>query len=117
MVLRSISDRPVDAGALTAFRAGPALTCVGRTLSFAPRLPSHRGAIPETRCYDAAEEASSPRRHDVATYLLTWNPAKWKWRSLAADARKLRSGKQVRGRGICGVFKVIRPGDRLFLLK
>ena len=53
----------------------------------------------------------------MATYLLTWNPAKWNWRNLAVEARALRKGKKLRGSWSCGVSKLIRPGDRLFLLK
>lgn len=53
----------------------------------------------------------------MATYLLTWNPRRWAWRDLAAEARRLRRGREVKGRWGCGNVKSIKPGDRFFLLR
>src|SRR5207247_11166964 len=46
---------------------GPTMVSVEHTISLAPRLPSHRGAIPDTQCYDAAEETMATTTRRVAT--------------------------------------------------
>ena len=53
----------------------------------------------------------------MATYLLTWNPAKWKWGDLAAEARVLKRKGKLAGYWSCGNQTHIRNGDRVFLVK
>jgi hypothetical protein len=53
----------------------------------------------------------------VATFLLTWNPAKVAWTDLARMARRVRRGERVRDRWSCARGKQIRRGDRLFMLR
>ena len=53
----------------------------------------------------------------MATYLLTWNPQRWAWKTLAAEARRLRRGREVKGRWGCGNAKSLGAGDRFFLLR
>lgn len=53
----------------------------------------------------------------MATYLLTWNPAKWGWDELNEDIETVNH----QGYGLftwsCGVTRKIIPGDRVFLIK
>jgi hypothetical protein len=51
------------------------------------------------------------------TYLVTWNPDNWPWKTLAHDALQTANGNSVSGRWSCGNTKKIEEGDRLFLLK
>jgi 5-methylcytosine-specific restriction protein A len=44
----------------------------------------------------------------MATRLLAWNPARWPWGKLAAEARLLRKGGVLTGRWGCGNSKVFR---------
>jgi len=53
----------------------------------------------------------------MATYLFTWNPAKWDWETLDEDSALYRRRGFVDGRWSCGVTKRIVPGDRVFLIK
>jgi hypothetical protein len=53
----------------------------------------------------------------MATYLLTWNPARWRWDGLAAEARRVARGRELDDRWGCGNNSRIRPGDRFFLLR
>jgi len=56
-------------------------------------------------------------RPDPNTYLLTWNPSKWHWESLASEATKVERRGKLAGRWSCGQTQRIKPGDRFFLLK
>lgn len=53
----------------------------------------------------------------MPTYLLTWNPQRWPWADLAAEARRLRRGREVEDRWGCGRARSLKPGDRFFLLR
>jgi 5-methylcytosine-specific restriction protein A len=54
----------------------------------------------------------------MATYLLTWNPRSWDWKTLPKDSDDVKKGKgNVHGRWSCGNTKKISKGDRFFLLK
>lgn len=53
----------------------------------------------------------------MATYLLTWNPARWPWDDIGRCIGNVeRNGYHLDWWG-CGVTKKIVPGDRLFLIK
>lgn len=53
----------------------------------------------------------------MATYLLTWNPDRWVWTDLAAEAVAVQQGEQVAFRWSTGSTTRIVPGDRLYILK
>lgn len=53
----------------------------------------------------------------MATYLLTWNPERWKWRELPAAVSELEDRKILSTRWSTGNTQCIEPGDRLFLLR
>lgn len=53
----------------------------------------------------------------MATYLLTWNPEKWNWKTLAKDIAKVAAGKQEGFTWSTGNTKKIRRGDRLFCIR
>ncbi|MEA9357258.1 HNH endonuclease [Bacteriovorax sp. PP10] len=51
------------------------------------------------------------------TYLLTWNPEKWKWSDLKEDLNEFqKEEKFIRPWG-CGNNKSIKEGDRIFFIK
>jgi hypothetical protein len=51
------------------------------------------------------------------TYLMTWNPKHWDWKTLQRDALSTRAGRLVSEQWSCGNTRKITSGDRLFLLK
>ena len=51
------------------------------------------------------------------TFLFTWNPKKWAWKTLDADVARCKAKKYFDDRWSCGVTKRIMPGDRAFLMK
>jgi 5-methylcytosine-specific restriction protein A len=53
----------------------------------------------------------------MATYLFTWNPARWDWPSLPDHIAEIRKTGRCRERWGCAATKKIRPGDRAFLIK
>jgi 5-methylcytosine-specific restriction protein A len=53
----------------------------------------------------------------MATYLLTWNPARWHWANLSEEVAAVRNGRAVAFRWSSGNTTRIEPGDRLFILK
>jgi 5-methylcytosine-specific restriction protein A len=53
----------------------------------------------------------------MATYLLTWNPQKWRWEDLQEDINELRKKGTLLFRWSCGNSKRIVKGDRVFLLR
>jgi hypothetical protein len=53
----------------------------------------------------------------MATYLLTWNPAKWPWDDLAECIQQVKTTGHYRERWSCGRNRKIVEGDRLFLLR
>ena len=53
----------------------------------------------------------------MATYLLTWNPARWQWTDLQECINNIeRKGYHLDSWG-SGVTKKVQPGDRVFLIK
>ena len=53
----------------------------------------------------------------MKTFLFTWNPKKWSWITLDADAARCKAKKYIHERWSCGVTKYIAAGDRVFLIK
>ncbi|MGQ0601584.1 MAG: HNH endonuclease [Anaerolineales bacterium] len=53
----------------------------------------------------------------MATYLLTWNPTKWKWQTLEKQIDEIKRTGYSNDSWSCGVSKRILPGDRVFLMK
>lgn len=53
----------------------------------------------------------------MATYILTWNPDKWRWEDLVAAAEQTAHGAMYRMDWSTGNTRRIQTGDRLFLLK
>jgi hypothetical protein len=53
----------------------------------------------------------------MATYLLTWNPARWKWVDLHDDIQAIQTHGYLSGSWGSGVTRRIVPGDRVFLIK
>ena len=53
----------------------------------------------------------------MATYLLAWNPKRWKWEDLAEQSEEVQSGTLVKDRWSCGANKQIKKGDRIFLVR
>src|SRR5688500_2345715 len=53
----------------------------------------------------------------MATYLLTWNPEKWKWENLLDDIAELSRKGSLEFAWSSGVTKKIEPNDRVFLIK
>jgi 5-methylcytosine-specific restriction enzyme A len=51
------------------------------------------------------------------TYLLAWNPNRWKWVELSDEADQTAAGTIVTGRWSCGNTKKIQKGDRVFLIR
>lgn len=57
------------------------------------------------------------RESKLATYLLTWNPAKWPWDDLQECIREVRTTGHHLDRWGCGNNWKIVEGDRLFLIR
>lgn len=53
----------------------------------------------------------------MATYLFTWNPARWGWPYLRDSIRDIKQNGHCRERWGCAATNKIRPGDRAFLIK
>ena len=53
----------------------------------------------------------------MATYLFTWNPDRWVWKSLKEDSASYERHGFFDGRWSCGATRKIVPGDRVFLIK
>jgi 5-methylcytosine-specific restriction protein A len=53
----------------------------------------------------------------MATYLLTWNPERWRWDDLDKCISQLEAKGTYPGRWSCGSTKKINSGDRVFLMK
>jgi 5-methylcytosine-specific restriction protein A len=53
----------------------------------------------------------------MPSYLFTWNPAKWDWKTLDQDVDACRRKGVFDDQWSCGVTKKIQPGDRVFLIK
>ena len=53
----------------------------------------------------------------MTTWLLTWNPSRWKWNSRSEDLAKFQRHGYFEYRWSCGNTRRIRRGERFFLLK
>ncbi len=53
----------------------------------------------------------------MATYLLTWNPARWQWDDLQECVNNIERKGYHLDSWSSGVTKKIQPGDRVFLIK
>src|SRR6516164_1297357 len=53
----------------------------------------------------------------MATYLLTWNPARWSWPDIKEASQQTASGKAYSTEWSTGNTRRIARGDRVFLLK
>jgi 5-methylcytosine-specific restriction protein A len=53
----------------------------------------------------------------MATYLFTWNPARWDWTYLQDSIAEVRENGYCSESWSCGVTKKIRTDDRAFLMK
>ncbi len=53
----------------------------------------------------------------MATYLFTWNPARWDWTYLQDSIAEVKENGYCGERWSCGVTKKIQTGDRAFLIK
>lgn len=51
------------------------------------------------------------------TYLLVWNPKRWKWGAIDDEVKQVDKNGVCSLRWSCGNTKGIQPGDRLFLIK
>ncbi len=53
----------------------------------------------------------------MATYLFTWNPARWDWSYLQDSIAEVKKNGSCTERWGCVTTKKIKPGDRAFLMK
>jgi 5-methylcytosine-specific restriction enzyme A len=53
----------------------------------------------------------------MKTYLLTWNPKRWKWTDIEAEGEQIQQNGFIEEPWSCGRNKGIVEGDRLFLLR
>lgn len=53
----------------------------------------------------------------MSSYLLTWNPKRFDWRSFAADVDAARVGQTLEFHWSCGNTRRIREGDDVFLVR
>lgn len=54
----------------------------------------------------------------VGTYILTWNPKRFRWDEYDLDVERVASGEQVDHSWSVGNFRSgIEPGDRFYLLR
>lgn len=85
-------------------------TAAGDVAGFLRRVASIAGAREDA---DANPATATP------TYLLIWDPARWKWPAerIAAQIAQLNAGERVADTWSSGVTKRIHPGDRFVLLR
>lgn len=62
------------------------------------------------------DEFESQWKSQTRNWLLSWNPSKWTWDTLAADRAKTVAGERADNRWRCGSTKP-REGDRVFLIR
>ena len=58
-----------------------------------------------------------PILEPVSCFLLTWNPERWDWTTLADDLVHVALGRAVEIRWSSGNTRRVVAGDRVFLLK
>ncbi len=62
------------------------------------------------------EEFVSHWKTQTKNWLLSWNPSKWNWDTLAADRATTKAGEKADNRWRCSSTKP-REGDRVFLIR
>ena len=62
------------------------------------------------------EEFESQWKTQTRNWLLSWNPSRWNWDTLAADRATTIAGEKADNRWRCGSTKP-REGDRVFLIR
>lgn len=62
------------------------------------------------------DEFESQWKNQTKNWLLSWNPSKWTWDTLAADRATTISGEKADNRWRCSSSKP-REGDRVFLIR
>jgi 5-methylcytosine-specific restriction enzyme B len=62
------------------------------------------------------DEFAPEWRAQTSNWLLSWNPSKWKWDSLAADRASTLAGEKVPNSWRCGSTKP-REGDHVYLMR
>ncbi|WP_281826135.1 McrB family protein [Jannaschia rubra] len=62
------------------------------------------------------EEFESQWKNQTKNWLLSWNPSRWTWETLAADRATTISGEKADNRWRCSSSKP-REGDRVFLIR
>ena len=62
------------------------------------------------------EEFESQWKNQTKNWLLSWNPSRWTWDTLAADRATTISGEKADNRWRCSSSKP-REGDRVFLIR
>lgn len=62
------------------------------------------------------EEFAAQWKTETRNWLLSWNPSRWAWDSLAADRAATISGERADNRWRCGSTKPLE-GDRVFLMR
>ncbi len=62
------------------------------------------------------EEFESQWKNQTKNWLLSWNPSRWTWDTLAADRATTISGEKADNRWRCSSSKP-REGDRVFLMR
>ncbi len=62
------------------------------------------------------EEFESQWKNQTKNWLLSWNPSRWTWDTLAADRATTTSGEKADSRWRCSSSKP-REGDRVFLIR
>lgn len=62
------------------------------------------------------EEFASQWKNQTKNWLLSWNPSRWTWDTLAADRATTISGEKADNRWRCSSSKP-REGDRVFLIR
>ncbi len=53
----------------------------------------------------------------MATFLLTWNPKRWKWKSLKKDVKQVANGEKLVTNWSCGNSQKINIGDCIYLIR
>lgn len=53
----------------------------------------------------------------MTTFLLAWNPKRWRWDDIEEMSQLIKSGKLVTARWSCGKSKRLQDGDRIFFIK
>lgn len=53
----------------------------------------------------------------MKTYLLAWNPKRWRWNNIVELSEAVKHGKNVYDRWGSGISKKPQAGDRFFLIR